>query len=195
MIILGLAGTAGSGKDTVAEIIAEKFSVHIFNTSDYVRAVTRYIFDLSPETNPIRDQLYEVATELRKLNQASTVNMGIVQARERGFGVQLITGLRTVGEANAIRSNGGIIIGVDAEPKIRHKRIQSRARDSEAKRTFEQFLAQDEYENKGIGGGEMRGIHYIIEGADVTIQNNSDLNNLNTQIIEKIGPLIKAKTV
>jgi len=191
MIIIGISGTAGSGKDTVADIIAEEFFAHIFNTSDYVRAVTRYIFDLPHESNPIRDQLYEVATELRKLNQASTVNMGIVQARERGFDIQLITGLRTVGEANAVRANGGIIIGVDAEPSVRHGRIQKRARDAESERTLEQFIIQDEYENNGVGDGDMRGIRHIISEADVVIENNSSLEQLRAQIIKELIPLIK----
>lgn len=191
MIIIGISGTAGSGKDTVADIIAQEFSAHIFNTSDYVRAVTRYIFDLPHESSPIRDQLYEVATELRKLNQASTVNMGIVQARERGFSVQLITGLRTVGEANAVRVNGGIIIGVDAEPSVRHGRIQKRARDAESERTLEQFIIQDEYENNGVGDGDMRGIRHIIAEADIVIENNSSLEELRTQIIKELTPLIK----
>ena len=191
MIIIGISGTAGSGKDTVADIIAQEFSAHIFNTSDYVRAVTRYIFDLPHESSPIRDQLYEVATELRKLNQASTVNMGIVQARERGFSAQLITGLRTVGEANAVRVNGGIIIGVDAEPSVRHGRIQKRARDAESERTLEQFIIQDEYENNGVGDGDMRGIRHIIAEADIVIENNSSLEELRTQIIKELTPLIK----
>ena len=191
MIIIGISGTAGSGKDTVADIIAHEFSAHILNTTDYVRAVTRYIFDLPHESSPIRDQLYEVATELRKLNQASTVNMGIVQARERGFSVQLITGLRTVGEANAVRVNGGIIIGVDAEPSVRHGRIQKRARDAESERTLEQFIIQDEYENNGVGDGDMRGIRHIIAEADIVIENNSSLEELRTQIIKELTPLIK----
>ena len=187
MKLFGLAGTAGSGKDTAADIVAELFDMHQFSTSDYVRAVTRYIFDLEEGASPIRDQLFEVATELRKLNQASTVNMGIVQARERGFEKQLITGLRSVGEANAIRQQGGIIIGVDAAPEIRHERIKSRARDAESERTYEEFLQQDEHENKGVGEGDMRGITHVIKDADIVIENNGTLEELKEQIAAKLA--------
>ena len=187
MKLFGIAGTSGSGKDTVADIIAEVFDMHQFSTSDYVRAVTRYIFDLEPDASPIRDQLFEVATELRKLNPASTVNMGIVQARERDFGKQLITGLRSVGEAAAIREQGGIIIGVDAAPEIRHERIKARARDAESERNYEEFLHQDEHENEGVGEGDMRGIKYVIEDADIIIENNGTLDELREQITAKLA--------
>ena len=187
MKLFGIAGTAGSGKDTVADIIAELYNMHVFNTSDYVRAVTRHIFDLEPDASPIRDQLYEVATELRKLNQASTVNMGIVQARERDFERQLITGLRSVGEANAIKAVKGIIIGVDAAPEVRHKRIQERGRDAESKRDYEQFLKQDTRENEGVADGDMRGIKYIIEDADIVIQNDGTMEDLREQIAAKMS--------
>ncbi len=191
MKLFGLAGTAGSGKDTAAEIIAELFDMHMFSTSDYVRAVTRYIFDLEPDASPIRDQLFEVATELRKLNQASTVNMGIVQARERGFGRQLITGLRSVGEADAIRAQGGIIIGVDATPEIRHQRIKERSRDAESERNFEEFLRQDEHENEGVDGEGMKGIRYVIEDADIIIQNDGTLDDLREQISSKLRVMLE----
>ncbi len=182
MKIIGLAGTAGSGKDTAADMICEHFGAHNFHTSEYVRAITRFLFDLPPDSSPVRDQLYEVANALRSLHQASTVEMGIVQAKERGFDIQLISGLRSVGEADAVRAAGGIIIGVDADPKIRHERIQSRARDAESKRTYEEFLEQDTHENAGIGDGQSRGIRSIIDEADIIIRNEGTLDDLKQQI-------------
>lgn len=182
MKIIGLTGTAGSGKDTVAELLCELHGMHEFNTSDFVRAVTRYIYDLPHDSSPIRDQLFETANALRKLNQATTVEMGLVQAKGRDFEVQLITGLRSVGEADAVREAGGIIIGVDADPKIRHERIKSRLRDKESERTYEEFLAQDEHENKGIGDGPSRGIRSIIDDADILITNEGTLEDLKEQI-------------
>lgn len=191
MQLFGLVGTAGSGKDTVADIIADLYDMHVFNTSDYVRAVTRYIFDLPHDASPIRDQLFEVATELRKLNQASTVAMGIVQARERGFDRQLITGIRTIGEAKAIRESGGSIISVDAKPEIRYSRISERARDPESERTFEEFLKQDMHENEGVGDGDMRGIRYVINEAEIQIHNEGTLEELKEQIADKLEQLVK----
>jgi len=188
MLILGLAGTAGSGKDTVADMICELFDGHNFNTSEYVRAVTRFVYNLDHDVNPIRDQLFEVATVLRELNQASTVKMGILQADHIDADVQVISGLRSVGEADAVRAAGGLIVGVDANPEIRHQRIQDRLRDAEAERTYEEFLRQDEYENKGVEDtGPMRGIRSIIDEADIVIANEGTLEDLKQQILDKVG--------
>ncbi len=188
MKIIGLAGTAGSGKDTVAEMICVLLKAHHWNTSDFVRSVTRHVFGVSQDTPIIRDQLYAVANELRALNQATTVQMGIMQARERSFDVQLITGLRSVGEADAVRAAGGIIVGVDASPQVRHERIQSRVRDAESQRDFEAFLKQDTLENKGIGDGPQRGIRSIIDSADILVVNDGTLDELKDQVAAKIKP-------
>ncbi len=191
MKLFGLAGTAGSGKDTVAELICEMFNAHNYSTSDFVRACTRFVFDYPPDHNPIRDELFIVATQLRELNQSTTVQFGVLQAQHRDFRRQLISGLRSVGEAKAVRRAGGLIIGVDADPKIRFERIVSRSRDRESQRKFEDFLRQDEYENKGVAGGDMRGIRHIINDADILIINDGTLEDLRQQIKDKIQPLIK----
>lgn len=188
--LIGLAGTAGAGKDTVAEIICRLYGAENLSTGDFVRAVTRHIYRLPADFNPVRDQLYEVATYLRtEINPATTVKMCILQAKELHVMCALITGLRSMGEADAIRAQGGIIIGVDADPRVRYERISSRQRDSEAHKTFEQFLKQDEYENRGVSEtGDGRGIRVIIENADVVIQNeNGPIEKLEGQVREKLN--------
>lgn len=187
MKLFGLAGTAGSGKDTVAELICEMFDMHNYSTSDFVRACTRFLFDLSPEASPIRDQLFMVATQLRELNQATTVQMGVLQAKERGIERQIISGIRSIGEMKALKDAGGIMIAVDADPYVRHQRITSRARDAESKRTFDEFLKQDTYENEGVAKGDMRGIRYVIEESDIVITNEASLEDLKNQIKTKIS--------
>lgn len=188
MKLFGLTGTAGSGKDTVAELMCELFEMHNYSTSDFVRACTRFLFDLPPEASPIRDQLFMVATQLRELNQATTVQMGVLQAKERGIERQVISGIRSIGEMKALKEAGGIMVAVDADPKVRHDRIASRARDAESLRTYEEFLKQDTYENEGVAEGDMRGIKYVIEEADILISNESSLEDLKKQLKEKITP-------
>ena len=136
MIIFGLTGTAGSGKDTIADILCEMFGMQNLSTSDLVRAVTRYIYRQPQDFSPIRDQLFEVANVMRSLNPATTVELCLLQAKELKVEISLITGLRTMGEADAIRSAGGRIIGIDAEVRTRYDRITARNRDAEALKTF-----------------------------------------------------------
>jgi dephospho-CoA kinase len=192
MIIFGLTGTAGSGKDTIADLLCEMFGMENLNTSNLVRAITRYIYRQPQDFNPIRDQLFEVANVLRALNPTITVELCMLQAKELNVEVALITGLRSMGEANAVRAAGGNIIGIDANTHVRYDRIFARARDAEAKKTFEQFAAQDQYENEGLTKtGDGRGIRSIIDSADIVIDNSGSLEDLKKELNLKVSPFMK----
>jgi dephospho-CoA kinase len=193
MIIFGLTGTAGSGKDTIADLLCDMYGMQNLNTSNLVRAITRYIYKQPPDFNPIRDQLFEVANVLRALNPATTVELCLLQGRELKVQIALVTGLRSMGEADAVRRAGGHIIGIDADVQVRYDRISTRQRDAEAQKTFEQFAKQDAYENEGLASeGDGRGIRYIIDSADIHIDNSSSLDDLKKELSSKIGPFIES---
>jgi len=160
MKLIGVAGTAGSGKDTVTSILTRLFGLPNLSTSDMVRAITRQVYHLPPEFNPVRDQLYVVGNYLRaEVNPATLVKLCILEATAQGLHGGVLSGLRSMGEAAAIREAGGIIIGVDADPRIRYERIYARSRDAESQKTFEEFLAQDQYENRGHFPGRLYECH------------------------------------
>ena len=190
--IIGLAGTAGSGKNTVTELLTKLFGMRDLNTSDMVRAITRQVYHLPHDFNPVRDQLFAVANYMRnEIDPAGFVKLCILEAQALEVDGGVISGLRSMGEADAIRQAGGIIIGVDADPKLRYDRIYSRQRDSESQKTYEQFLEQDAYENRGLSEtGPGRGIRYIIDSADLVVTNNTTLEALEQELKEKVGPLL-----
>jgi dephospho-CoA kinase len=191
--IIGVAGTAGAGKDTVADLIARLYNVDNLSTGDVIRSVTRHIYRLPADFNPVRDHLYEVANFLRtEVDPAFTVKICIHQARVLNLKGGILSGLRSMGEADAIRAAGGIIVGVDADPKVRYERIYARQRDTETQKTYDEFLAQDAYENKGLSQtGAGRGIRAIIDSADIVLDNKYSLEELEAYIKEKLGPLFQ----
>lgn len=190
--LIGLAGTAGSGKDTAAEILCQMFEMKNLSTSEAIRAVTRYVYQLPPDAQPIRDQLFEVGTYLRtNVNPAASVQLSILQAQVLQLPRAIISGLRSMGEAEAILAAGGTIVAVDADPHIRYKRMFERARDAESQKSLEEFLVQDERENRGISdSGPGRGIRSIIESADIVIVNEGSLDDLTLELKHKVGPLL-----
>jgi dephospho-CoA kinase len=191
--LIGVAGTAAAGKDTVAELLCRLFSMQNLSSGDVVRAITRHVYHLPADFNPVRDQLYEVANYLRnEINPATTVKLCILQAKAMSIPRVVISGLRSMGEAEAIRDAGGIIIGVDADPKVRYERIYSRGRDAEMQKTLEEFLKQDEYENRGLSdSGPARGIRSIIESADLVITNAGTLQELELELKNGVEPLLQ----
>lgn len=191
--IIGLAGTAGAGKDTAADLLCKMFAMQNLSTGDVLRVITRHVYHMEPTFNPVRDQLYVVGTFVREhINPATTVQICILQAQALNIDRAIISGLRSMGEAQAIRDAGGTIVTIDADPKIRYERIYSRARDTESKKTLEQFLVQDKHENRGISDqGPGRGITSIIESADIVIANNGTLEELQVELKNKIAPLLQ----
>lgn len=191
--LIGLAGAAGSGKDMAAEIICREFGAENLSTGDLIRTITRYIYRLSPDFNPVRDQLFEVATFIRnEIDPATTVKLCILQAKELKIELALLSGLRTVGEADALKSAGGVIVGIDAEPKIRYERIYSRKRDAESNKTYEEFLVQDAFENDGVSdSGAGRGIRHIVANADAVIANNGSFEAFEAAVKTTVSGLLQ----
>ncbi|HEX7963614.1 MAG TPA: AAA family ATPase [Candidatus Saccharimonadales bacterium] len=190
--LIGVTGTAGAGKDTVANLLAQLFGLQNLSSGDFLRVITRYAYKQPHDFNPARDQLYEVANYLRhEVDPATLVKLCILQARVQRLPGAVISGLRSMGEAEAVRAAGGIIVGVDADPHVRYQRMTSRQRDSEAQWTLEEFLKQDDYENKGTShSGPARGIRSIIDSADAIISNDTTLENLKLELQTKVAPLI-----
>ena len=190
--LIGVTGTAGSGKDTVAGLLCQMFTLQNLSSGDFLRVITRYAYRQAYDFNPARDQLYEVANYLRtEIHPATLVKLCILQAQVQQLPGAVISGLRSMGEAEAIREAGGIIVGVDADPHIRYQRMTSRRRDSEATWTLEEFLKQDEYENKGLShSGPGRGIRSIIDSADALISNDGTLEDLKLELQTKVAPLL-----
>lgn len=191
--LIGVAGTAGSGKNSMTELLTKLFGLRDLNTSEMVRAITRQVYHLPHDFNPVRDQLYVVANYLRnEIDPATLVKLCILEGKALNLNAGVISGLRSMGEADAIREAGGIIIGLDADPKIRYDRIYSRQRDTESQKTYEEFLEQDEYENRGLSKtGPGRGIRAIIDSADYVFLNDKSLEELEEELEAKIGPYLQ----
>lgn len=190
--IVGLVGTAGAGKNTVTQLLGKLFGFKNLDTSDMVRAITRQVYHLPPDFSPVRDQLYLVANFVRnEIHPAAMVKLCILEAEALEVPRGVISGIRSMGEADAVRAAGGIIIAVDADPQMRYNRIYSRARDTEAQKTYEEFLRQDTYENRGLSDeGPGRGIRYIIDEANAVIINEGTEEELEQQVKEKVTALL-----
>lgn len=190
--LIGVTGTAGAGKDTVAELLCQVFGLQNLSSGDFLRVITRYAYRQPYDFNPARDQLYQVANYLRtEINPATLVHLCILQAQVQQLPGAVISGLRSMGEAEAVRAAGGIIVGVDADAHVRYNRMTKRRRDTEAQWTLDEFLKQDDFENKGLShSGPGRGIRSIIDSADAIVSNDGTLEDLKLEIQAKVAPLL-----
>jgi dephospho-CoA kinase len=85
--------------------------------------------------------------------------------------------MRNPGEAQHLKNLGGILVWVDADPKLRYQRIYSRRRSAEDDKTFKQFLAEEQAEMDHHGGDEAT-LNMAAVKAKADIFLNNDTNDI-----------------
>jgi len=174
--IIGVAGTFGSGKDTLAEYLLEQKNYFHVSTGDLVREESEKRHN-STERNPY---LQETATYLRRtfggdiLIKKGLERFEQLQQSKTYHGV-VFTGLRSLGEAKGIKQAGGQLIFVDAPVEIRYKRMQDRKRDNEINMSLEGFKASEANEQTQSDDDAEFNIYRIKDEADDTIMNDDTL--------------------
>lgn len=186
MKLIGIAGTNGSGKDTVGHILAEKYGWLFVSVSDLLRdeCTTRGL-EVS------RENLRTISAEWRREGGLGVLVDKAAAVYERAGGETVYPGLvmaslRNPGEADRIHELGGTMVWVDADPRLRYDRIQAanRGRGAEDSKTFEEFLAEQEAEMKHSGDEATLNMGGVKALADIEIFNESDLATLERAVAD-----------
>jgi len=179
--IIGVTGTFGSGKDTVADILEKEFNIMHQNTSDVVREKSMERHG-SIERDPY---LKETATYYRKEFGGDYFVRECYkryrEAEDRYAGV-VITGIRSLGEARALNELGGVLVQVDAPIEIRYERMVKRQRGEEGKLTLEGFRESEAKERTGGDDDTSFNIDKIGEMADIKIDNSGTYEEFVTKV-------------
>lgn len=186
MILYGLAGTNGSGKDSLAGFLARKYGFLFVSSSDLLRAEAQKR-GLPPE----RLNLRTISAEWRREDGLGVLVEKAVEffeAQPKGKYKGLITGsLRNPAEADAIHAHGGKMIWTDADPKIRFARLFGRGRADDPA-DFEKFVADEEAEMRQTGDAATLSLADVKTRCDIFIDNGSgSLQEFEVLITEKLG--------
>jgi cytidylate kinase len=192
--LIGVAGTNGSGKDTVGHILSEHYGFLFITVTDLLRDECR------KRGLPVeRENLRMISAEWRRQNGMGVLVDKAVEAfhnlpdADRYAGL-VVASLRNPGENESVHALGGTMLWVDADPKVRYERIQknaaNRGRAAEDTKTFEQFLAEEEAEMHPPAGADAAVLNMaaVKENADLFIENNSsDLHTFEVQVTTVLG--------
>jgi len=182
-MIVGVAGTLGSGKGTVADMLKEHGFSDI-RLSNFLRSVATEKLALWKET---KDENRDV---LRMLGDIYRMTLGPGYLVERGLenanpnGKYVIEGLRNPGEVRAIRASGHAnIIIADVHKRYEHMRT----REMETGRpagfsTYDEFLHQDCIDDQGDEHG-LR-LRETLGLSDIIIMNNGTLEGFKQEILD-----------
>lgn len=196
MQIIGLSGTNGSGKDTVAAMLAEKYG--FLNIS----ATEMLADELKKRGWPIdRTHKSRLSAEWRREFGMAVIVDKAVEAFRRTDGKYrgLVVGsLRHPGEAERIRELTGTTVWVDAEPAVRYARVTSNARgankSAEDSKTFEEFLADEAREMRPEGDDATLNMSAVKELSDLTLVNNgNDIEAFKQEAEAALQPYLKAR--
>lgn len=188
MKIIGIAGTNGSGKDTIANMLVEKHGYYFASATDMLgNELTKR--GLAHE----RENKRNVSAEWRREHGLGViVDKGIAEAKAAGFDKVVVSSLRNSGEADRVHELGGEVIWADADPRVRYERIQRNDRGRvEDHKTYEQFLEEQEAEMQHSGDSATLNIAGVKAKADRFIQNNSqDVEDFKAQAEEQLADLV-----
>jgi dephospho-CoA kinase len=182
--IIGTSGTNGSGKDTVGEMIAEKYNYLFVSVSDLLRMeCKRRGIAVS------RENLRTVSAEWRRefgLGVLVDKAVRLAEKAEHIYEGVVASPMRNVGEAQHLKDIGGTLVWIDADPHVRYARIQAvhRGRAGEDDKTYKEFLEEEgaEMYPSDLHDPSVLNMAGVKALADVTILNESDLQSLERTV-------------
>lgn len=181
-LIIGITGTTGAGKDTIAEYLKNQgFAYH--SLSDILReecAKRKLLQD--------RDNLIAIGNELRTTFGPSVLGKltaeKIARLQEQKA---LAVSIRNPAEIEALRAMPGFfLIAVDAPIELRYERIKNRGRIEDSV-TFEKFKEQEERELAGAATEQQ--LTQVMALADAHIVNARTLDELYHNIDTTLNQL------
>lgn len=185
-MIIGLSGTFASGKDTLANhLVAAKNILHV-STSDMIRAVAEAKYG-----NIERPTLFKTANETREERGpgvfAELALEKYDEEKDKYRGV-IISGVRSLGEVEAIKQAGGRLVFVDSPMEVRYERIKARHRSNEESLSFEEFKASEEAEELAVHDNPyVQDLTGVKERADILLFNQGDVEAYLREAEQKLG--------
>jgi dCMP deaminase len=172
-MIIGVTGSYGAGKDTVAEILQKMNFFHV-SFSDLIREELK-----KRKINPTRDRMIEVGNELRSKYGADILAKKALEKIKDGEN-HVFTSIRNVEEVKFLEQREDfVMVHVTASPEVRIKRLLERQREGDPK-SVKELLAKEAIENSINPNGQHLGL--VAQMASVEIKNDSTPEKLQEKV-------------
>ncbi len=179
--IIGIIGENGSGKDTFCGFFQKHLpEAEFLKFSDPLVAVLKIFFK-----EVSREDMQWLANNLRERFGGDILTKAIERKIENSEkSVFVLNGLRVMDDYLFLQKKGGKLVYVTADERTRWERLQKRNEKKDDNVSFEEFLEREKDSTE-------KEIPEIGENAEFFIDNNGDLDNLETQALHVIRNLKK----
>lgn len=182
MLLIGLVGEKGSGKDTLAHYLQEnsqKKIIHI-RFSDLLKQTLK-LWDL-PET---RSNLQKLAQVLEDFGEGTVAHGLEKQIQNSDAEIIILDGIRWKPDLKLLEKfPEHKLIYITADPESRFQRLKSRGEKiGEAEMSFEQFLEEEKAPNELL-------IPEIGLKADIKMENNGSVEEFQEKIKRELSSVL-----
>ena len=184
MKVIGIFGLIGSGKDTVAEYLEEKYGFYHVSYGTIVRELSKQLGRTLERDDLIKKQREYV----QRYGQNYFGRLAVQKIRDSNEQFCVLSGIRRPQDIEEPRKAFGedfLLVFIDASPRIRFERMHARMREGDPE-TLEEFLRQEEEEKKAFGFDQvMRYVKFKIknEGSLEELHRNVDIFLIRNKII------------
>ncbi len=183
-MIIGITGTNGAGKGTIVDYLANTKGFAHYSVREFL------IKEIEARGLPVeRPTMRQVANELRKEHgPAYVVEQLLARAQTETENV-VVESIRTVGEAELLKSKGALLWAVNADRKVRYERVLKRWSETD-KVDFETFCIYEDREMQSQEPWDMN-VFAVMKMADHVFANNGTQNDLFAQVEEALKKALK----
>lgn len=178
-MLLGLTGSFGAGKGAAVEYLVEQKGFVHYSARAFI------VSELKKRGSEInRDTMIALGNEFReKYGPGYIIESLAKEAVESGKDA-VIESLRATGEVESIKALGGVVLGIDASPKVRYARAIARASETDNV-SFEKWKEQEKQENN-TEDPTKQNIFGALQLSDIIIFNDESFRELHIQIDEAL---------
>ena len=180
-MLIGITGTNGSGKGAVVE--------YLVGSKGFSRYSGRSIILQEVEARHLpnkRGTMRDVANELRREHGPAYL-MEKLYAMAKDDTNAVLESVRTIGEAEFLKSKGAFIIAVDAKKETRYERVLSMNHDA-VPISFQDFSLMEDREMSSSDPWDMN-VFGVMQLADARVMNDGTLEELHLQIDTALAKL------